>query len=106
MATVESGISASALLQQLGVDASRYGEGDLVVRTPISGEEIARVARTNAAATNAAIARSVSALDAWREVPGPRRGELVRLFGEELRREKETLGGLVTLEVGKIAQEG
>jgi aldehyde dehydrogenase (NAD+) len=42
----------------------------------------------------------------WRDVPGPRRGELVRLFGEELRREKDALGALVTLEAGKIVQEG
>ena len=106
MATVESGISASSLLQQLGVDASRYGEGDLVVRTPITGEEIGRVARTDAAGTGAAVARATAAFEVWRDVPGPRRGELVRLFGEELRREKEMLGALVTVEVGKIAQEG
>ena len=80
--------------------------GDLVVRTPITGEEIARVARTDAAATDAAIARATDAFAAWRDLPGPHRGELVRLFGEELRREKDALGGLVTLEVGKIAQEG
>ena len=45
MATVESGISASSLLEQLGVEASRVDEGDLVARTPITGEEIGRVAR-------------------------------------------------------------
>ena len=39
-------------------------------------------------------------------MPAPRRGELVRLLGEELRREKEALGALVTLEAGKIVQEG
>ena len=106
MATVESGISASSLLEQLGVEASRVDEGDLVVRTPITGEEIGRVARMDAAGTDAAVARATAAFEAWREVPGPRRGELVRLLGEELRREKETLGALVTVEVGKIAQEG
>ena len=42
----------------------------------------------------------------WRDVPAPRRGELIRLLGEELRREKEALGELVTLETGKISQEG
>ena len=57
-------------------------------------------------ATDAAVARAVAAFEAWRDVPAPRRGELVRLLGEELRREKEALGALVTLEVGKIAQEG
>ena len=80
--------------------------GDLVVRTPITGEELARVARTDAAATDAAIARAAGAFPAWRDLPGPHRGELVRLLGEELRREKDALGALVTLEVGKIAQEG
>ena len=106
MATVESGISASGLLAQLGVEPSRFSDGDLAVRTPISGEEIGRVARTDEAGTSAAVTRATAAFDAWRDVPGPRRGELVRLLGEELRREKETLGALVTLEVGKIAQEG
>ena len=55
---------------------------------------------------DAKIAGAVQAFHAWREVPAPRRGELVRLFGEELRANKETLGRLVTLEAGKILQEG
>jgi aldehyde dehydrogenase (NAD+) len=54
----------------------------------------------------AMIAKGVKAFQAWRTVPAPRRGELVRLFGEELRTEKENLGRLVTLECGKILQEG
>jgi aldehyde dehydrogenase (NAD+) len=106
MATVASSLSASSLLERLGVDPARVTDGELVVRTPITGEEIGRVARTDEAGADAAIARSVVAFEHWREVPGPRRGELVRLLGEELRREKEALGALVTLEVGKIAQEG
>ncbi len=106
MATLDTSTSASALLERLGVDAARVTEGDLVVRTPITGEELGRVARTSEADTDAAVARAVAAFETWRDVPAPRRGELVRLLGEELRREKETLGALVTLEVGKIAQEG
>src|SRR5688572_14635844 len=98
--------SATELLERLGVDLATVTDGDLLVRTPITGEEIARVARTSEAQTNDAVARAVSAFGAWREVPAPRRGELVRLLGDELRAEKETLGALVTLEVGKIAQEG
>jgi aldehyde dehydrogenase (NAD+) len=98
--------SASDLLDRLGVDPALVTDGDLVVRTPITGEEIARVARTSAEGTNTAVARAVAAFEPWRDVPAPRRGELVRLLGEELRREKEALGALVTLEVGKIAQEG
>ena len=106
MATTTGHASAGALLERLGVDPARVTEGDLVVRTPITGEEIGRVARTDEAATDAAVARAVAAFEAWRDVPGPRRGELVRLLGEELRSEKEALGALVTLEVGKISQEG
>ena len=106
MRTLDTLSSATALLDRLGVDPARVTDGELVVRTPITGEEIGRVARTDEAATDAAVARAVGAFEAWREVPAPRRGELVRLLGEELRREKETLGALVTLEVGKITQEG
>ena len=106
MATTTAHTPAGELLSGLGVDLTRFSEGDLVVRTPITGEEIARVARTDAAAADAAVARAVAAFESWREVPAPSRGELVRLLGEELRREKEALGALVTLEVGKIAQEG
>jgi aldehyde dehydrogenase (NAD+) len=98
--------AVTGLLERLGVDPGAATSGDLVVRTPITGEEIGRVTRTSEAETDAAVGRAAQAFEAWREVPGPRRGELVRLLGEELRREKEALGALVTLEVGKIAQEG
>ncbi|HEX6724045.1 MAG TPA: aldehyde dehydrogenase family protein [Gaiella sp.] len=106
MASVAATTSAIDLLERLGVDSELVTGGDLAVRTPITGEEIARVARTSEGETDAAVARAVAAFEAWRDVPAPRRGELVRLLGEELRREKEALGALVTLEVGKIAQEG
>jgi aldehyde dehydrogenase (NAD+) len=107
MATVTTTAdAAAALLEGLGVDPTRVTEGDLAVRTPITGEGIGRVTRTDAAATDAAVADAVRAFETWRDVPAPRRGELVRLLGEELRREKEALGALVTLEVGKISQEG
>jgi len=106
MASVASTTSASELLERLGVEPTTVADGDLAVRTPITGEEIARVARTTEAETSAAVARAAHAFEAWREVPAPRRGELVRLLGEELRRERDALGALVTLEVGKIAQEG
>jgi aldehyde dehydrogenase (NAD+) len=106
MATGGAAAEALGLLDRLGVDLAHVAAGELVVRTPITGEEIARVARTTAAETDSAIGRAVDAFEIWRDVPAPRRGELVRLLGEELRREKEALGALVTLEVGKIAQEG
>jgi aldehyde dehydrogenase (NAD+) len=94
------------IFSRLGLDRSALADGDLPVRTPITGELLGRLTRTDDAGTDAAIARACSAFESWRDVPAPRRGELVRLLGEELRNEKEALGALVTLETGKIAQEG
>jgi aldehyde dehydrogenase (NAD+) len=87
------------------MDAEITG-GTLAVHTPIDGAEIARLKMHSAEEVGAMIAKGVKAFQAWRTVPAPRRGELVRLFGEELRTEKENLGRLVTLECGKILQEG
>ncbi|HEY5048149.1 MAG TPA: aldehyde dehydrogenase family protein [Rhizomicrobium sp.] len=94
---------AREILTQLGVAASA---GDHRVRSPIDGMEIGRIAFDSPAAIEKKIAAASEAFLAWRNVPAPRRGELVRLFGEELRANKEALGRLVTLEAGKILQEG
>ncbi len=94
------------LLASLGVDRAALAGGTLVARSPIDGSELARLKEIDAAGTAAAIGRAQAAFRAWREVPGPRRGELVRLFGEELRANKAALGRLVTIEAGKIVQEG
>ena len=80
--------------------------GTLRVATPVDGSEIAQLTQHSLADAEKQIARAKSAFKSWRSVPAPRRGELVRLLGEELRREKENLGRLVTLECGKIYQEG
>jgi len=83
----------------------RQGD-DRAVFTPIDGSEIARVTSDNTASAARKIAAAEAAFAAWRAVPAPRRGELIRLLGEELRAHKEALGRLVTLESGKILQEG
>src|SRR5580692_8672875 len=80
--------------------------GDHIAHSPIDGAEIGRVAYDDAASIESKIANSVMAFKTWRDVPAPKRGELVRLFGEELRANKDALGRLVTLEAGKILQEG
>ena len=90
----------------LGLDAGALTQGDLDVHSPIDGAVIARVKTDSAAGLEAGIARADAAFVEWRRVPAPRRGELIRLFAEELRAHKEPLGGLVTLECGKILQEG
>ncbi len=94
------------ILQRLGVPAASYTTGSLRVNSPISGDQIANVIATSTAEASAAIARADAAFHAWRTVPAPRRGELVRLLGEELRAAKSDLAMLVTLEAGKITSEG
>lgn len=94
------------IMQRLGVPESRYKEGDYAVVSPIDGETIAHVAFETADQVEQRILRAQTAFEAWRKVPAPRRGELVRLFGEALRAHKDDLGALVTLECGKILQEG
>jgi aldehyde dehydrogenase (NAD+) len=96
-------MSAHQILSSFGIEA---GKGEHVIRSPIDGAEIGRVAFDDTAAIERKIANSALAFRAWREVPAPRRGELVRLLGEELRANKEQLGRLVSLEAGKILQEG
>ena len=89
---------AARLLKQFGIDSA----GKLVSYSPIDGAEIGRVAVGD---PGTACERAASAFVEWRSVPAPRRGELVRLLGDELRAAKEPLARLVTLEAGKILQE-
>ncbi len=91
------------ILSGLGVALSASG---LACHSPVDGALIGHVTPATGADIEAAIAASAEAFRSWRLVPGPKRGELVRLFGEELRRAKEPLGRLVTLEAGKILSEG
>ena len=91
------------ILARLAVPAQT---GDLVVHTPITGEVIARIPALSAEAARKAIAQAHIAFLEWRTVPAPRRGELVRLLGEELRAEIDALGRLVTIETGKLLTEG
>ena len=95
-----------ALLARLGVDAARLGAGTMPVRSPVDGALLGHLPEAGAAEVTVAIGQAEAAFQAWRDVPAPRRGELVRLLGEELRAHKDDLGRLVTLEAGKIVQEG
>jgi len=97
---------ASRILGELGVPRERFSAGARKVHSPITGDIIGRVRDESPAAVAQAIERAHAAFLQWRKLPAPRRGELVRLFGEELRAEKARLGRLVTLEAGKIVSEG
>ncbi|CAM5762957.1 aldehyde dehydrogenase [Labrys miyagiensis] len=94
------------LLGKLGVPASAWQGGDTPSFSPVSGEEIARLKSVSPAEADKAIDATHEAFKAWRLVPAPRRGELVRLLGEELRAAKADLGRLVSIEAGKITSEG
>jgi hypothetical protein len=93
MTTTLPGQDTTALLARLDLGPDQLSNGDLDVRTPITGELLARVPTASPEDVERSIASAVDAFRAWRDVPAPRRGELVRLLGEELRQEKEALGG-------------
>ena len=92
-------------LQSIGFDRAGLSTGDVESRSPIDGRTLGRLASTTRAEYDAMVAGSVAAFMAWRAVPAPRRGELVRLFGEAVRRHKPALAELITLEAGKIPSE-
>ncbi len=95
-----------AILARLGVPAGVFAPAGLPARSPITGEIVAHLRETGIEEAKAAIGRAHEAFRTWRLVPAPRRGEFVRLLGEELRAAKDDLGRLVTIETGKIASEG
>jgi aldehyde dehydrogenase (NAD+) len=101
---------ALAILKRLGVSPTLFDEtrsaSHLAAHSPIDGSVITYVKTTSLAGTQAQLGKAQAAFQAWRKVPAPRRGEFVRLLGEELRACKADLGRLVTLEAGKIISEG
>ena len=99
-------MSFKSILSELGLTDAEIATGTLKVQTPVDGSEFASVTETTPAEMTDVIGNAKKAFGAWRQVPGPRRGELVRLLGDELRAAKEPLGRLVSLECGKIYQEG
>ncbi|PZQ24716.1 MAG: aldehyde dehydrogenase family protein [Sphingopyxis macrogoltabida] len=100
------GEEVGRLLDGLGVDRGTWADGSMPSLSPLTGEQVASVRVADAADVDAALDRAAAAFRAWRHVPAPRRGELVRLFGEELRAAKDDLATLVTIEAGKIPSEG
>jgi aldehyde dehydrogenase (NAD+) len=97
---------AAVILGRLGLARPVWTGGNRPVSSPITGDVIAEVHDSGPDACAAALRAAEAAFLAWRAVPAPRRGELVRLLGEELRAAKTDLGALVTLEAGKTVSEG
>ena len=94
------------IISRLGLDKSLLNKGSLSVTSPVDGSVIGNVAMATSGQVDAAIASAQTAFHQWKTVPAPRRGELIRRLGDKLREHKEALGALVTLECGKIYQEG
>lgn len=99
-------MNAKDILNRLGVDEKHYAGGDLVVHSPIDGALLGELKQHSIKDVDLAVAKAKTAFEQWRVVPGPVRGEFVRLYGEELRAAKDDLGRLVTMECGKILSEG
>ncbi|MFN4025712.1 MAG: aldehyde dehydrogenase family protein [Hyphomonas sp.] len=91
-------------LTRLGA-AMPAAEGTLACRSPVDGSLIGNLPTASAADHEAAVSSAAEAFIEWRDIPAPRRGEFVRLLGEELRAVKDDLATLVTLEAGKIPAE-
>jgi aldehyde dehydrogenase (NAD+) len=107
-------MTASEILARLGLDrdprvvtgASAPGAGLVVSENPASGEPIAGVRLDDAGSYDRQAAAALETFRAWRGVPAPVRGQVVRAIGDELRRHKRDLGALISLEVGKVLSEG
>jgi aldehyde dehydrogenase (NAD+) len=93
-------------LERLGIESYAGGDPAIASLNPADGSELARIRLASAEDYESAIAKSIDVFDRWRMFPAPKRGAIVREIGEELRRFKDDLGALVTLEAGKILAEG
>ena len=99
-------MNLSDCFKSLGMDPGQFEKGDLEVISPIDGAFLGRVQQDTKETLDKKIGLATKAFEKWKVVPAPERGELVRLFGEELRAHKDALGRLVTLENGKLLSEG
>ncbi|NKK47183.1 L-piperidine-6-carboxylate dehydrogenase [Rhizobium leguminosarum] len=97
---------AASILNRLDVDKAAYTGGNLSSFSPVTGEQTGSLKTVSATEAVQIVDRADVAFRAWRLVPAPKRGELVRLFGEELRAAKADLGRLVSIEAGKVPSEG
>jgi len=116
MSTVATSFGIEEALQQLGIKEVNKGTStgnnwfaggeEIASYSPVDGKLIAKVTSTTKEEYEQMMDTATTAFKTWRLKPAPQRGEVVRQFGEELRRLKEPLGKLVSYEMGKSYQEG
>ncbi|HEX6547065.1 MAG TPA: aldehyde dehydrogenase family protein [Bryobacteraceae bacterium] len=115
-ATINVNATARQILMRLGIEPLNSGAcgrdwlgcaGDeLASINPSDGSELARVQMATAEEYESVVQLSLETFQRWRMYPAPKRGLIVRAIGEELRKYKDALGSLVTIEMGKILAEG
>jgi aldehyde dehydrogenase (NAD+) len=98
-----STITTDSVLERLGIVPAESG---VTSTNPADESELARVPLASAEDYERTVARSIEVFERWRMFPAPKRGQIIREIGDELRRSKDDLGTLVTLETGKILAEG
>lgn len=86
--------------------SQHHTAGEITSYNPATGEPIANVYRATLEDYQHIVQENQRAFLSWREVPAPKRGEFIRAIGDELRKNKDYLGSLVSLEMGKSKQEG
>jgi aldehyde dehydrogenase (NAD+) len=95
-----------SIFKSLNLSLPPFNAQGFEVNSPVDGRLLTKVTAHTEAQISAELFRSHQASLAWRKVPAPKRGELVRVFGELVRQHKEPLGQLISHETGKILQEG
>ena len=116
MATLTDQFGIQEALSKLGIKdindgtstgSNSFANGTIIESySPVDGTLIAKVKASTKEDYQAAMAKAEEAFKTWRLVPAPKRGEIVRQMGDELRKNKEALGQLVSYEMGKSLQEG
>ena len=117
MVSTDNKFGIDEVLQQLHISSENYGAstGTQHLKTsgkviesysPVDGSLIAKVGTATADDYQAVMKKAEEAAIAWKQIPAPKRGEIVRQIGDELRKYKEPLGKLVSYEMGKSLQEG
>lgn len=103
------------IFKTLNIEAENYGaycgewmgSGELLdVYSPIDGKKLGKVFQTSEEEYEKIVIKAEEAFKYWRMVPGPKRGEIIRQFGNEMRKYKKELGALISIEMGKIRAEG
>ncbi|OXA65611.1 aldehyde dehydrogenase family protein, partial [Flavobacterium aquidurense] len=116
MTTTELGFGIKEALEQLGIKEinegtstgiNNFSSGDILESySPVDGQLIGKIKTSTAADYEKVMESATAAFKQFRVMPAPQRGEIVRQFGEKLRKNKEALGKLVSYEMGKSLQEG